>query len=122
MFVGTDIVEVERIKMAISRHNNAFLQRVFTEKERLSINLDELNYERAAGFWAAKEAIVKAVGLGFRCGILFHDAEVIHDELGCPYFNLKGKLKQVIDEKKITEISLSISHCRTHAIAVAIIA
>ncbi len=121
MFVGTDIVEVERIKNAIQRGGMDFLQRVFTCQEILKINPDDINYERASGFWAAKESVVKAVGLGFRNGIQFHDAEVEHDEYGCPRFLLTGKLKEIMVQKNITQIALSISHCRTHAVAVAII-
>ncbi|WP_434777969.1 holo-ACP synthase [Neisseria sp. Ec49-e6-T10] len=121
MFVGTDIVEVDRIKAAILRGKMDFLKRVFTEQELLKINMDDPDYERASGFWAAKESIVKAVGLGFRNGILFHDAQIEHDEYGCPHFLLQGKLKEIITEKKITKISLSISHCRTHAVAVTVI-
>ncbi|MBK4715273.1 MULTISPECIES: holo-ACP synthase [Tenebrionibacter/Tenebrionicola group] len=122
MFVGTDIVEVNRIRDAIQRGNMDFLRRVFTEREILKIRLENPDYERASGFWAAKESIVKAVGLGFRNGILFHDAEVTHDEYGCPRFLLTGKLKEILEERKLTKITLSISHCRTHAVAVTIIA
>ncbi|KFK94346.1 MULTISPECIES: holo-ACP synthase [unclassified Serratia (in: enterobacteria)] len=121
MFVGTDIVEVERIKNVICRGEILFLTRVFTEEEIAKINIDDLDYERASGFWAAKESIVKAIGLGFRDGITFQDIEIRHDEYGCPYFSLKGKLKKVMEERGISKISLSISHCRTHAIAVTII-
>lgn len=121
MFVGTDIVEVARIQSAIQRGGMDFLQRVFTHREIRKINPDDIDYERASGFWAAKESIVKAVGLGFRQGILFHDAEIEHDEYGCPRFLLTGKLKEIIAQKNITQIALSISHCRTHAVAVSII-
>lgn len=121
MFVGTDIVEVERVKNAISSGGMNFLQRVFTEHELMSIHCEDPDYERAAGFWAAKESVVKSVGLGFRQGIRFHDAEIQHDEFGCPYFVISGCLKSVMENKKISKVSLSISHCRTHAIAVTVI-
>lgn len=118
MFVGTDIVEVERIEKAISHWKVDFLKRVFTEREISSINLETPDYQRAAGLWAAKESMVKAIGLGFRKGIRFHDMEIEHDENGCPYFILSGRLKEIIAEKGTEKISLSISHCRTYAIAV----
>lgn len=121
MFVGTDIIEVERIKTAISRGGDFFLKRVFTLSERNKINSLNPDYEKAAGFWAAKESLVKAIGLGFREGILFHDAEIYHDVLGRPDFNFHGNLKGIIEKKGIENISLSISHCRTHAIAVVVI-
>lgn len=59
MRIGTDIVEVERITKAISNGNSCFLQQVFTCAEIDQINPHEPDYERASGFWAAKEAIVK---------------------------------------------------------------
>ncbi|WP_425294634.1 holo-ACP synthase [Kosakonia calanthes] len=119
--IGTDIVEVERIARAIENGKALFLHRVFTEKEIILIDAVNPNYERASGFWAAKESIVKAVGLGFRDGISFQDIEIRHDLMGCPYFVFSGRLKEIITERSITEISLSISHCRTYAIAVTII-
>ncbi|OTG86198.1 holo-[acyl-carrier-protein] synthase [Acinetobacter sp. ANC 4558] len=118
MFIGTDIVEVERIQRAIIRSGKPFLERIYTDTEILKIGLNDINYERASGFWAAKESIVKAIGLGFRNGILFHDVEVIHDEYGAPSFLLHGRLKEILEEKGVSKISLSISHCRTHAIAI----
>ncbi|GLR09753.1 holo-[acyl-carrier-protein] synthase [Mixta theicola] len=118
LFVGTDIVEVERIKRAISRSKRDFLQRVFTPAEINKINVASPNYERAAGFWAAKESMVKALGTGFREGIRFHDIEVEHNEYGCPRIVLHGRLKALLNKKGSAQISLTISHCRTYAIAV----
>lgn len=121
MFVGSDIVEVDRIKTAILRSEMAFLKRVFTEAEIAKINSKNPDYQRASGFWAAKESMVKAIGLGFRNGIAFHDVEITHDKYGAPCFLLHGRLRMIIDEKGFSKISLSISHCRTHAIAVTVI-
>lgn len=86
MRIGTDIVEVSRIKRAITNWQNDCLQRVFTQQENIKINREDPNYERASGFWAAKEAMVKALGCGYRDGITFKDIEISHDELGCPHF------------------------------------
>ena len=122
MFVGTDIVEIERIKTAILRSGDTFLKRMLTDTEILKVGDEELDFERISGFWAAKESIVKAIGLGFRDGILFHDAEIIYNEYGAPSFLLHGRLKEILDQKGISKISLSISHCRTHAVAVTIMA
>jgi len=118
MFVGTDIVEVERIKRAISHWKHYFLNRVFTAREVSKINAETPDYQRAAGLWAAKGSMVKAIGLGFRNGISFQDMEVEYDEYGCPYFILRGRLKEIVAEKGKAKISLSISHCQNYAIAV----
>lgn len=119
--LGTDIVEVCRITQAINNGGSGFLHRVFSLCEREQLITEEVDYERASGFWAAKESLVKALGLGFREGITFQDMEIMHDCLGCPYFSLSGRIAQIIKERDIKHISLSISHCRTYAIAVTII-
>lgn len=121
MRVGTDIVEVERITKALMNSNSCFLQRVFTHAEINKINPHNPDYERASGFWVAKESIVKAVGYGFSNKIRFHDIEVTHDEYGKPEFLISGRLKEILNEQGVLNISLSISHCRTHAIAVTIL-
>ena len=121
MRIGTDIVEITRISRAIGHGDSGFLARVYTEQEIIKINMADPDYERASGFWAAKEAAVKALGYGFRDGIKFHDIEIIHDEYGCPHFNFTGRMKEMLDEKGLTQSSLSISHCRTHAIAAVVL-
>lgn len=118
LLIGTDIIAVERIKQAMSTWPLDFLQRVFTEAEIRQIDAQSPDYERAAGFWAAKESMVKAMGSGFRDGIRFHDMEVSHNHYGAPCLILHGRLKQLFAEKGPAQISLSISHCRTYAIAV----
>ena len=122
LFVGTDIVEVERIKRAISQSKPGFLQRVFTPAEISKINLASPNYERAAGFWAAKESMVKALGTGFRDGIRFHDIEIAYKQYGCPCIVPRGRLKELLSKQGNAQISLSISHCRLYAIAVVVVA
>ncbi|MGR7137393.1 holo-ACP synthase [Klebsiella aerogenes] len=121
MRIGTDIVEVARIEKAITNEKSDFLSRVFTANEIRDIGIIDSNYERAAGFWAAKESLVKAVGYGFSHGICFHDIEVTHDENGKPDFIVSGKIKDILNEQYIMNISLSISHCRTYAIAATIL-
>lgn len=120
-YIGTDIVEVSKITRAINNGGDCFLHRVFSLSERKKFIAEDMDYERVSGFWAAKESLVKALGLGFREGITFQDMEVQHDCFGCPYFYLSGRIAQIIKERDIGHISLSISHCRTHAVAVTII-
>lgn len=119
--IGTDIVEVARISRAISNDKQGFLERVYTAEEIILIDGDDPNVERAAGFWAAKESVVKALGYGFRDGIRFQDICVMHDDFGCPYFIFSGRIKEIITQQGITDVSLSISHCRSYATAVTLI-
>lgn len=121
MRIGTDIVEVSRIERAIKNGQTDFLHRVFTQQENIKINREDPNYERASGFWAAKEAVVKALGCGYRDGITFKDIEIGHDGLGCPHFIFSGRVKEMLVEKQIENASLSISHCQNYATAVVIL-
>lgn len=121
MRIGTDIVEVSRIERAIKNWQTDFLYRVFTQRENIKINREDPNYERASGFWAAKEAVVKALGCGYRDGITFKDIEISHDELGCPHFIFSGRVKEMLVEKQLENASLSISHCQNYATAVVIL-
>lgn len=121
MRIGTDIVEVSRIEQAIKNWQTDFLHRVFTQQENIKINREDPNYERASGFWAAKEAVVKALGCGYRDGITFKDIEIGHDELGCPHFIFSGRVKEMLVEKQLENASLSISHCQNYATAVVIL-
>ena len=107
--LGTDIIEIERIRAAMQR--KGFAERVFTEQERAWLSSSGKNMEEsAAGLWCAKEAIAKALGTGFRNGLNMCDIEIGHTELGAP-----------IVLKPHAGFLLSISHCKAYATATAIL-
>ncbi|MGL4253678.1 MAG: holo-ACP synthase [Fusobacteriaceae bacterium] len=113
--IGNDIIEIERIKQALSRPG--FRQRVFTEREIEEIGNKGDKTESYAGKFAAKEAVAKAFGTGVR-GFDLRDIEVLGDELGKPVVHLGGNLAEKYMNHKI---ELSISHCKEYAAAVAIL-
>jgi holo-[acyl-carrier protein] synthase len=119
MNLGVDIIEIARVNTALMRSGDRLSQRLLTPLEQQALGDLAENVERLAGFWAAKEAAAKALGTGFRLGILFHDIEIRHDELGCPYYFFSGEFAKLMQEKKLTQATLSISHCQSHAIAAA---
>ncbi|MBL5861234.1 holo-ACP synthase [Serratia sp. T13T92] len=119
MNLGVDIIEIARVNTALMRSGDRLSQRLLTPLEQQALGDLAENVERLAGFWAAKEAAAKALGTGFRLGILFHDIEIRHDELGCPYYFFSGEFARLMQEKKLTRATLSISHCQSHAIAAA---
>lgn len=121
MHIGIDIVDIERIRTANQRSGEGFMTRVYTAQERDYIGDAEANAERAAGIWAAKEAAVKALGTGFRDGILFHDLQIEHEETGRPYLVFAGRFLDVMQQSGLTAASLSISHCATHAVAAVVL-
>ena len=112
--VGTDIIEIERIKKAIER-TPKFLEKTFTENEIELFKSKAMKAESIAGNFAAKEAISKAIGRGFR-GFAFNDLEVLRDELGKPIVNISDKVKEFLEYEEVI-FHISISHNKTCAIA-----
>lgn len=101
--VGTDLVEIHRIKRACER--DSFVAYTFTEEERRQAGE---SVSRLAGDFAVKEAVVKAFGTGFG-SIRPGDIEVLRDVSGKPYVNLSGKAKEFADSRGIDNIQVSIS-------------
>jgi len=111
MRIGTDIVKIDRIKKSIDRFGDKFLYRFLNHDEILLSN----KIESYAGYWAAKEAIAKALGCGIGRELSFKDITILKTSKGVPYFQLSKKTKFYFD---ITTSSLSISHDGGFAIAV----
>ena len=121
--IGIDIVEINRIKK-ILRQNRSFVQRIYTKYERTSCTGNK-QAQCYAKKYAAKEALVKALGTGFRDGINFRNIEIKNDKLGKPFVNIDKILNLKIKKKykvKKFNIFLSISDENEYAIANIIIA
>lgn len=113
LYVGTDLIEVERIEKALSER---FLEKYYTEKERKLIEKRKIV---AASNFAAKEAVAKVFGTGFR-GFNPCDIEILRDELGKPYVNLYGGAKELAQKMGIETIAISISNIKEYAQAFAV--
>jgi len=109
--VGTDIVEISRVDTSLEKFGKKFLERFLNEEE---IKLAQKN-ETIAGFWAAKEAVSKALGCGIGKELSFKDIVIKKNNKNMPYFELHNSKLDIIDS------SLSISHDGGFAIAVVII-
>ena len=118
--VGTDIIECLRIAQMIDRHGELFIRRVYTDHEIAYCSTKKAATQHYAGRWAAKEAVLKALGTGWVRGISWRDVEVRHKPGGAPTVALRGGAKEVLERSGITRMHISISHCRSHAIAYAI--
>ena len=117
---GTDIVETQRMKDAVKKWKKSFLNRIFTEKEiKYSMN-KKFYFEHLAARFAAKEAVLKAFGDGFT-GANLKDVEIVNDKNGRPCVILKRGMEKLKKKKKISSISVSMSHTRNYAQAVAIV-
>jgi holo-[acyl-carrier protein] synthase len=118
--IGTDITECLRIARMIERHGEQFMDRVYTDEEiRYCQNRREAT-QHFTGRWAAKEAVLKALGIGSRRGIAWRDIEIRNEPGGRPVVAVRGGIKDVVQRLGVAQIFVSISHCRTHATAYAI--
>ena len=118
--IGTDVTECLRIARMIERHGELFISRVYTPEEIRYCQGSRQATQHFAGRWAGKEAILKALGTGWRRGISWLDVEIRNEPGGKPVVALRGGVRDVIQELGVLDILVSISHCRTHAIAQAI--
>jgi len=118
--LGTDIVEIVRIGRMIERHGELFLQRVYTEEEIRYCQRRKECYQHFAGRWAAKEAVMKSLGTGWIRGIGWQDIEVRSQKSGQPTITIRGTAREFSDRLGITDILITISHCRAYATATAV--
>ena len=117
--IGNDIIEIERVKKAISKEG--FIAKVYTQREIENIVKRGNRTETYAGIFSAKEAISKAIGTGVR-EFALTDLEILNDDLGKPYVIVSDKLNKIIQRKKENyQIEIAISHSKKYATAMAII-
>lgn len=117
--IGADIVECLRIARMIERHGELFIDRVYTPKEIRYCQSRKQATQHFAGRWAAKEAILKALGTGWRKGISWRDIEVVNDAMGKPVVSVRGGAREIVEQRGIRELLVTVSHCRSHATAYA---
>jgi holo-[acyl-carrier protein] synthase len=103
----------------IERHGELFITRVYTPTEIRYCQSRRQATQHFAGRWAAKEAVLKALGTGWRRGISWRDIEVRNDSQGRPIVALGGGAREIVEQQGIGELLVSISHCRSHATAYA---
>ncbi len=113
MNIGTDIIQISRIESALARHGERFMARFLTPEE-----IADLPHrpQSLAGYWAAKEAVAKALGCGIGQEVGFHDICLAKDTRGAPSFTLSDT---ALERFPIKKSSLSISHDGGFAVAVA---
>jgi holo-[acyl-carrier protein] synthase len=117
---GIDLVDLERIEQMLEKHGDHFLNRVFTAREQADAAGMKNRIERLSGRFAAKEAVMKLVGTGWRDGVAWTDIEVVNSPLGQPVVNLSGKVKELIETMGLGPVALSITHTANFAMASAV--
>jgi len=114
---GIDLVKIERIEKIIKKWGDNFTSRVFTLLEREYCEKKKGNkYQSYAGRFAAKEALLKSLGLGLR-GVNWKEIEIENNELGQSIIETSGKLKKIASEKGVSKYFISISHTKEYAVA-----
>ena len=115
--VGTDLVDIERVKKILSKNRDGFVKRVLSEHEQalFANKADSASY--FAKRFAAKEAFAKALGTGIGRVVSFQDLTVRNNENGKPHFIPSEKLRLYLVEKNIKQAHLSISDESQNAIA-----
>jgi holo-[acyl-carrier protein] synthase len=112
--IGVDIVEIARVQAAVERHGAGFRRRVYTELEWQQCGN---SYPSLAGRFAAKEAVMKALGVG---GMKFRDIEIVRTPSGKPEVRLSGRMERRAERLGVKRIGVSISHSRDNAVAMAL--
>lgn len=114
---GIDLVKIERIEKIIKKWGDNFTSRVFTLLEREYCEKKKGNkYQSYAGRFAAKEALLKSLGLGLK-GVNWKEIEIENNELGQSIIETSGKLKKIASEKGVSKYFITISHTKDYAIA-----
>jgi holo-[acyl-carrier protein] synthase len=118
--IGTDIVEVSRIERSICS-GNGFAKKVFSEHEIIYCNTFKYASQHYAARFAAKEALLKALGTGWAGEMEFYEIEVRNNEKGKPELYVSGKVKEILEKENISGIHVSLSHTATHAVAMVVL-
>ena len=113
---GIDIIEIDRIGAAVNRWGDRFFRRIYTEGE---LQYAKGRLPQLAGRFAAKEAVMKALGTGVR-GVSWQEIEVVREPGQAPKVTLHGRAKARAEFLTLDEIAISISHSRDYAVVVAI--
>ena len=117
---GIDLVDFPRIKDMVEQHGERFVNRVFTATEQAYAEANKSRTEKLAGRFAAKEAILKLMGTGWRGKIAWTDIEIVNNPAGQPEVTLTGEVEKIANRLGIKHISISITHTANFAIASAV--
>ena len=113
---GVDVIEIDRIERVVARWGNRFLERIYTPEE---LTYCKGKFNRLAARFAAKEAVMKALGTGRR-GVSWQEIEIIRTPELNPSVHLKGRARTKANEMELDVIQLTLSHSTDYAVAFAI--
>ncbi|SFC02918.1 holo-[acyl-carrier protein] synthase [Marinospirillum celere] len=115
--IGTDLARIERFADLLARRGDSIAKRLLTPSERQGLAEAASPAAFLAKRFAAKEALLKALGTGLRDGLSWQQLEVSNDGLGKPVMTLSGRAAEMAAEKEVTRVHLSLSDEQEHALA-----
>ena len=115
--IGTDLVRVARMQDVLQRFGDRFADRILTAEEQQDYRRTRRKAHFLARRFAAKEALLKALGTGLRDGMRWRDIAVVHDRLGRPCLDCDGRVGQALRDRDIGRSHLSLSDEDEYAIA-----
>ena len=118
--IGTEIVECLRVGRMIEQHGEQFLTRVYTEREMRFCQSRRRATEQFASYWAAKEAVLKALNTPWRQGMEWTDIEIREEPGAGPVVEIGGATRELAQSLGLGRVMLSMSHCRAYATASAV--
>ena len=119
--VGTDLTQISRFSRFIEQEKTALLDRLFTATEQAYAMPKRNPAPHLAARFAAKEAFLKALGLGLREGISWQDMNVVNDKLGKPSLELSGRALEIFEQRSLVGLHLSYSHDGDYAMATVVL-
>lgn len=115
--IGTDIVSVARMQRGMDTHGERFARRILTDEEFGEFQASVKPAHFLAKRFAAKEAVVKALGLGFRDGISLKHIGVTHDHYGKPMIACSGRILELMEELQVGQGHISLADEHEYAVA-----
>lgn len=115
--IGLDLVKIARVEAMARRWQDRFLQRVYTEDEQRASFRRASPYASLAGRFAAKEAMLKALGTGWAAGVSWRDIQVLNEVGGRPVATVRGRTGVLVQQAGVTRIHVSLSHDGDYAMA-----
>jgi holo-[acyl-carrier protein] synthase len=119
--IGLDLVKIDRVRAMAERWQERFLQRLYTDAERTLSAGRASPYPFLAGRFAAKEAILKAIGTGWSGGVRWLDLQILNDTAGKPFAVASGRARALLHGAGVTHILVTVSHDGDYAVAEAIL-
>ena len=119
--IGTDIVGVIRVRNGLERHGERFARRILGPGEMTEFMSSKRQAHFLAKRFAAKEALVKALGTGFRGGIRLSDIQITHDDRGKPTLECSGKTALLLQQLGVTASHVSLADEHDYAVAIVVL-